>query len=327
MKKTLIFIMVLLLTTAVGGVNAKTLVLKAGHSNPPSHPMHVQAEELASYVKEKTGGRIEVEIFPNEMLGSDKQMLEQLRMGALDIHIAPQGVVSAYTPKLAAIGLPFLLQNYKQVAAVCDGKIGEQIGDDLNKEGMILLHFWDNGFRHITNNVRPISIPEDLKGLKIRTPEDEMTLAIFKALGANPAPLAFSELYMALQQKVFDGQENPSTNIYHSKFFEVQKYLSLTGHKYETSPFIVSPKTWKKLSKEEQEILTEAAVKYGVKNRAVFKAQDEKYNKELGNLGMKVNEADTAAFQKASQAVYTEYRGKCGDAFIDELIETVKNTK
>ena len=326
MKKTLIVFMALLLITAVGQAQAKTLVLKAGHSNPPSHPMHVQAEELADYVKDKTGGKIKLEIFPNEMLGSDKQMLEQVRMGALDIHIAPQGVVSAYTPKMAAIGLPFLLQNYKQVAAVCDGKIGDQIGADLAKNGMILLHFWDNGFRHITNNVKPIYKPGDLKGLKIRTPEDEMTLAIFKALKANPAPLSFSELYMALQRKVFDGQENPSTNIYHSKFFEVQKYLSLTGHKYETSPFIVSAKTWKKLSKKDQKILTEGAIKFGVKNRAVFKAQDAKYNKELGNMGMKINEADLGAFQKASQAVYKEYRGKCGDAFIDELIETVKRT-
>ena len=327
MKKTLIFCLVVLLAASVGGVNAKTLVLKSGHSNPPSHPMHVQAEELAAFVKEKTGGKIEIQIFPNEMLGSDKQMLEQVRMGALDIHIAPQGVVSAYTPKMAAVGLPFLLQNYKQVAAVCDGKIGEMIGADLAKEGMVLLHFWDNGFRHITNNVKPIKKPEDLKGLKLRTPEDEMTLAIFKALDANPAPLAFSELYMALQQKVFDGQENPSTNIYHSKFFEVQKYLSLTGHKYETSPFIVSERTWKKLSAEQQKILKEGAIKFGVKNRAVFKAQDEKYNVELGKMGMQVNDADTVAFQKASQAVYQEYRGKCGDAFIDELIKTVENTK
>ena len=327
MKKTLTIFMVLLLITAVGEVNAKTLVLKCGHSNPASHPMHVQAEELANYVKEKTGGRIEIEIFPNEMLGSDKQMLEQVRMGALDIHIAPQGVVSAYTPKMAAIGLPFLLQNYKQVAAVCDGKIGDQIGADLAKNGMVLLHFWDNGFRNITNNVHPINTPEDLKGLKIRTPEDEMTLAIFKALGANPAPLPFSELYMALQQKVFDGQENPSTNIFHSKFFEVQKYLSLTGHKYETSPFMVSAITWKKLSDKEQKILKEGAIKFGIKNRAVFKAQDEKYNKELSNLGMSTNQANVSAFKKASQPVYKEYRGKCGDAFIDGLLETVKSTK
>ena len=327
MKKSLNILIVLLLITAIGEAQAKTLVLKCGHSNPPSHPMHVQAEELANMVKEKTGGTIEIEIFPNEMLGTDKQMLEQVRMGALDIHIAPQGVVSAYTSKMAALGLPFLFQNYEQVAAVCDGEIGEQIGVDLAKKGMILLHFWDNGFRHITNNIRPINIPEDLKGLKIRTPEDEMTLAIFKTLGANPAPLSFSELYMALQQKLFDGQENPSTNIYHSKFYEVQKYLSLTGHKYETSPFIVSAKTWKKLSKEQQKILTEGAVEFGVKNRAVFKAQDEKYNKELGSMGMTINQADVAAFQKASKPVYVEYRGKCGDAYIDELIETIKTTK
>ena len=156
MKKALTIFMALLLITGIGVAQAKTLVLKTGHSNPPSHPMHVQAEELGNYVKEKTGGRIEVEIFPNEMLGSDKQMLEQVIMGALDIHIAPQGVVSAFTPKMAAIGLPFLLQNYKQVAAVCDGKIGEEIGEELAKQGMVLLHFWDNGFRHITNNVRPI---------------------------------------------------------------------------------------------------------------------------------------------------------------------------
>ena len=327
MKRIVIIMMALLLLTVAGDGSAKTLVLKCGHSNPPSHPMHVQAEELAAYVKENTGGRIEIEIFPNEMLGTDKQMLEQVRMGALDIHIAPQGVVSAYSPKMAAIGLPFLFQNYEQVAAVCDGKIGEQIGTDLSKNGMVLLHFWDNGFRHITNNVKPIRKPEDLKGLKIRTPEDEMTLAIFKTLGANPAPLPFSELYMALQQKVFDGQENPSTNIFHSKFYEVQKFLSLTGHKYETSPFIVSEKTWKKLSEKEQKVLKEGAIKFGIKNRAVFKAQDEKYNKELGNMGMTINQADIPAFQEASQPVYVEYRIKCGDAYIDELTNTIKNTK
>lgn len=306
------------------GQNEK-MTLKLGYSSPASNPWHACAEELAKYVNENTDGNITIDLFPAEVLGSDKQMAEMIKMGTLDMQIAPQGVLSNYEPKLAAIGLPFLFDSNEQAAKLLDGPMGEEIAADLPKQGIRVLAYWENGMRHTTNNIRPINTPKDLEGMKIRTPDDKMTISIYKALGANPAPLAYSELYMALSQGVFDGQENPVVNIHASKLYEVQKYISFTNHKYECKGFIISEATWKKLSPEYQKVITDAAKKYAILNRQMFAEQDKELRKDLEAKGMKLNTPDLEPFREATISVYDEWKEKLGEDFVNRVVSAAHN--
>jgi len=299
--------------------------LKLGYSSPESNPWHVCAQEMAQYVSDNTNGNVTISLFPAEVLGSDKQMAEMLKMGTLDMQICPQGVASDYEPKLAAIGLPFLFDSNEQAAKLLDGPIGEELVKDLpEKQGMRALAYWENGMRQTTNNLRPINVPADLKGMKVRTPNDKMTISIYKALGANPAPLAYNELYMALSQGVFDGQENPVVNIHASKLYEVQKYLSFTNHKYECKVFLVSETTWKKLSPEYQKVLIDAAKKFAIENRALFAQQDKELRDDLVAKGMILNTPDLAPFRKATTSVYDEWKGILGADLVNRVVEAAQ---
>lgn len=300
------------------------IVLKLGYSSPASNPWHICATDFAKYVNEKTNGKVQVDLFPAEMLGSDAEMAEMLKMGTLDMQIAPQGVVSNYEPKMAVLGLPFLFDSNEKAAKVLDGPIGEELAKNLPSKGMRVLAYWENGLRQTTNSKKPIETPADLKGLKIRTPNDKMTVSIYKTLGSNPAPLAYSELYLALSQHVFDGQENPVTNIYASKLYEVQKYLSITNHKYECKPFLISEKTWQKLPADVQKVIKEASQKYAVENRKLFKESDEKLLSELKAKGMQINKPDLEAFREASKPVYKDWESVFGVDLISRIKEEAK---
>ena len=217
---------------------ATTLTL--GHGAAPGNPRAVAAEAFAKLVGEKTEGRVTVNIAGSEQLGNDVAMLTSLRMGALDITANSQGAASGLVPELATLGLPFLFEDSAAAFRVLDGPIGAELGEKFAAVGMTPLGWWDNGIRHITNSKKPINTPADLQGLTIRTPADPMTIDIFQALGPSTEQIAFSELYVALQQGVVDGQENPLANIASSKIYEVNKYISLSGHKWECNPFLIS---------------------------------------------------------------------------------------
>lgn len=300
------------------------IVLKLGYSSPTSNPWHICAEKFAKYVSENTDGTVRIDLFPAEMLGSDKQMAEMVKMGTLDMQIAPQGVVANYEPKLAVLELPFLFDSNEKVAKVLDSPIGEELAKDLPSQGMRIIAYWENGLRQTTNNKKAIEKPEDLKGMKLRTPDNKMTISIFKALGANPAPLAYSELYMALSQGVFDGQENPVVNIHASKLYEVQKYISITNHKYEGKPFLVSEKTWKNLPEDVQEVLSEGAKIYAVENRKLFAEQNDKLLAELEENGMAVNKPDLEPFRAATKSVYDEWKEVFGEELVEKVIDASK---
>jgi tripartite ATP-independent transporter DctP family solute receptor len=303
---------------------ADKIVLKLGYSSPTANPWHTCAEKFAKYVNEKTGGNVTVDLFPAEVLGSDKQMAESIKMGTLDMHIAPQGVVAIYEPKMAALELPFLFDSPEKVAALLEGPMGEELAAGLPAKGIRVLAYWENGLRHTTNSKKPIEKPEDLKGMKIRTPENKMTISIFKALGANPAPLTYSELYLALSQGVFDGQENPITNIHASKFYEVQKYISLTYHKYEGKPFTVSEKVWKTLAPGMQKVIQDGAKIYAVENRAMFKESEIKLLEDLKVRGMKVSTRDLQPFREATKPVYAEWEQILGKDFVAKVVSSAK---
>ena len=204
--------------------------------------------KFAEVVKAKSNGRIEVQVAPSAQLGDDAAMVTALRTGALDISANSQGALANAVPEYAAFGMPFLFADLPQAWKLLDGPLGKELAEKSADKGMVVLGYWDNGIRHMTNSKRPITKPEDLKGLKMRTPPDAMTVDIMQALGAEAQQIKFAELYVALQQGVVDGQENPLVNIYASKLYEVQKYLSLTGHKYEMTPFLMSKRSWDRLS-------------------------------------------------------------------------------
>lgn len=324
-KKTLTFmILCLFLLVSVSNVFAageKEMTLKLGYSSPASNPWHICAEKFAAYVNENTDGMVTVDLFPAEVLGSDKQMAEMIKMGTLDMQIAPQGVVANYEPKMAALELPFLFDSNEKVAQLLDGPMGEELAKDLPAKGIRVLAYWENGLRQTTNNVRAITKPEDLDGMKIRTPDNKMTISIFKALGSNPAPLAYNELYMALSQGVFDGQENPVVNIHASKLYEVQKYISFTNHKYEGKPFLISEKTWEGLPEKYQDVIAEAAKIYAVENRKMFAEQDALLKEDLKAKGMKLNYPDLAPFREATSSVYDEWKSVLGADLVDQVVE------
>lgn len=296
--------------------------LKLGHSDTTSNLLHVSLEHFADDVFEKSNGRVKIDLYAAEQLGSNAEMAEMLEMGSLDAMMMPQGQEATYAPKLNALGLPFLFPNYDAVYAVLDGEIGDELVTDLANRNMIQIAYWENGLRQVTNSKTPINAPEDLKGLKIRTPEDSMTLAIFNALGASPSPLAFSELYLALQQGTFDGQENPVSNIHANNFQDVQKYIAITNHKYECKNMIFSLTTWNKLPEEVQTLLTESAKTFGDEHRKAIVNSSDTMLAELEEAGMEVTNPDPAAFQVATASVYDDFYAE--NDWAEDLVNRMK---
>lgn len=327
MKKAIALVLVGFLMVGVlfaGGQGeaetSRPVELTLGHGAAPSNPRHIVAVEMAEWVREQSNGTLLIEVVPSETLGNDRQMAESVSIGTLDLSINSQGPVASFNEQMSAIGMPFLFESPEVAYRVLDGEIGQELAQPLLAQGIRVLSYWDNGFRHITNNVRPITAPADLRGLRIRTPEDEITLAIFRTLGADPAPLAFGELYLALQQGVFDGQENPVTNIYFSNLHEVQRFLSLSNHKYEMCPLIASEAVWHTLSEEHQRILSEAAIRFANVHREQNNKLQEELLVEVRNSGVAVNQANVAALRDATASVYDQFRPRFGSEFVDRLL-------
>jgi len=321
-KYFLIICVSLIITFSLGSTTlAADFVLNCGMGNPKDNPMSVVADQFADWVYEQTNGRVEINNHYSESLGSDREMMESVIMGTLDMSINSQGAVSIFDKRFSIFGLPFLFANMEEVEAILGGPFGERFTEIVNKDNKFkLLGFFDNGFRFVTNSVRPINEPKDLKGLKIRTPEDNITIAIFKSLGANPSPLAFGELYLALSQGLFDGQENPPVNIYYSHFYEVQKYLSKTGHKYEMSPFVISNAAWNKLPFDIQNIIKKGVKKFSKLHREVNTKLNNELLDSLREEGMEINETDKEKFVEATAGLYDQLK----EEFPAELVEDLQ---
>lgn len=302
---------------------ATTLTL--GHGAAPGNPRSVAAEEFAKLVQQKTNGEVTVNIAGSEQLGNDVAMLTSLRTGALDLTANSQGAVSGLVPELAALGLPFLFADAAQAFRVLEGPVGQELAEKLNGVGIIALGWWDNGIRHITNSKKPIVKPEDLQGMKIRTPADPMTIDIFRALGAATEQIAFSELYVALQQGVVDGQENPLANIASAKIFEVNPYISLSAHKWESTPFLLSQIGAARLDAAQRTAVEEAATEAGQLQRRLMVEADKKHLADFkANLELKVNEVDRAAFEAATAPVIDAWREKPFGDFVGRVVEAAR---
>jgi len=305
-----------------GTCQEKPISLKLGHAVAPEHPYHLGAVKFAELVAQRTGNKVKIDVYPSTQLGNERDMVEGLQLGTIDLVVTSTGPLGGFVPKMFVVDLPFLFRDREHAYKVLDGPIGKEIFEAFSAKGIKGLAFWENGFRQITNNVRPIEKPEDLKGIKIRTMENKVHLASFRAFGASPTPMAWSEVYMALQQKTIDAQENPIAIIYYQKIYEVQKYLALTGHFYSPTPLLMSLKAYHALPKDIQKIMDDAAIECATYERNLLRDSEAKQIAELKAKGMQVTTPNKKPFQDAAAPVYKEFESQFGKDMIDKIIAT-----
>lgn len=302
--------------------NDKKIVLKLGTNTAPSHPENKAAQKLAEIVKEKSGGKMEIQVYDSAKLGDHKERLEGLRMGTIDMTTTSVGYMATYQPVMTIFEMPYIFKNKTHEFKVYDGEVGKDIDTSLQKDGFRVLAYFDMGARQVTNSKKPIKTPDDFKGIKLRVPDTKASIDGLKAMGASPTPMNFSELYMALQQKAVDGQENPFSIIESSKFYEVQKYISLTNHQLFAQVLLFSTKTWDKLSKDQQQILTDAAKEATTYERKIMQDEEDNLLKTLKDRGMEVNEVDVDAFMTAVKPLKEQYIKEFGQQakdFFDKI--------
>ena len=297
--------------------------LKFGHVGEPGSLFEASANEFARRANEKLGPDYKVVTFGSSQLGSDEQMVQKLKLGQLEFSL-PSTVMSSVTPEFGVFEMPYIIKDREHMERVRDAILESVLQPAVKAKGYRVLAVWENGFRHITNNLRPINKPEDLKGLKLRVPSGEWRLKMFQAYGANPSPMKFSEVFTALKTGVMDGQENPFVQIYSAKFQEVQKYLSLTGHVYTPAYVLVGESHFSQLPENIQKTLTETAqeVQDWVYDQAA--KGDEELLVKLREK-MEVNEPDKEAFVNASAAIYEEFSTQVKGG--KELIESIQKLR
>ncbi|MGO4670126.1 TRAP transporter substrate-binding protein [Bosea sp. 2RAB26] len=319
--------------TLAGGQAAaqfKERTIKLSAAVPQDHPFGAGAAALAACVTEKSGGKLKIQSFWNAQLGSDQQAVQAVRSGTLDIVVASTSPLVGLVPQLGAFDLPFLFANEKEADAVLDGPVGQKISERLLGVGLVNLSYWENGFRNMTNSRHPIQKWEDLQGLKVRVMQNNVFLDTFSNMGANAVPLAYGELYTALETKAIDGQENPYANIYSAKFYEAQKFLSITQHAYTPAVVMYSKRLWDQLSKDEQATLTSCATVSQGKERQANREQANEALAKLKELGMTINEVapgELKRMREKANAVYQKHAASIGGETLDAVQAQLKQLR
>jgi TRAP-type transport system periplasmic protein len=288
-----------------GAATAQTEI-KLGHVGEPGSLFAKSSEEFARRANERLAGKAKVVVFGSSQLGGDKELLQKLKLGTVEMAL-PSTVMSSESDLFGIFEMPYLVKDRKHMAAIEKDVFWPSLAPEAEKKGLKVLAVWENGYRHITNNRQPIKVPTDLKGIKLRVPEGKWRVKMFQTYGANPSPMKFSEVFTALQTGVMDGQENPFSQIVSAKFQEVQKFLSLTGHVYTPAYLTVGTKKWASLPADVRKVLEDTARET---QRFVYTTAEKDENELIGVIrkaGMQVNEADKAAFVAASKAVYEEF--------------------
>ena len=292
------------LSIATGSAAAQTEI-KFGHVGEPGSLFDRSAQEFARRANAKLGAKAKVVAYGSSELGGDPELMKKLKLGTVDLAL-PSTVMSSQVASFGLFEMPYLVKDRAHMAKIRDAVVNPILVPEAQKAGYHIIGIWENGFRQITNSKHPIRVPDDLKGLKLRVPQGGWRVKMFQAYGANPSPLALSEVFVALQTGVMDAQENPLAQIYPSRFYEVQKYLSMTGHVY-TPAFVTAGASWSKLSPDIQKVLTDTAVEMQPVVYKIAAELDDELLKKLKDAGMQVNEADKEAFIKASRAIYNEF--------------------
>lgn len=288
---------------------------KLGTDLPVTHSVNVRLKEAIAAIAAETGGRVEIQLFPNNQLGSDSDMMSQIRSGALELATFPGTVMSTLIPATALTGAGFLFSGYDKVWAAMDGPVGNYIRASIEKVNLVpFASVWDNGFRQVTTSTRPIRTPEDLKNFKIRVPVVPLWVNMFKTLGAAPVSLPLSEAYQALQTKVADGQENPLALIESAKFYEVQKYCSLTNHSWDGFWFVANGRLWKSLPADVQQVMAKHINAAARKQREDIARANVDLQKQLEAKGLVFNAVDNGAFRQVlrSSGFYAQVKERFG---------------
>jgi len=288
---------------------------KYANNLPVTHPLNVRAQEAVERIKKESNGRLEINIFPNNQLGGDTDMLAQVRSGGVEFFTPSALVIATVVPVAAINAVGFAFSDYNQVWAAMDGKLGAHVRAAIAKVGLVAMDkMWDNGFRQTTTSGKPIETAKDLAGLKIRVPVSPLSISMFKGLGASPTSLQFSEVYSALQTKIVDAQENPLPIIQVAKLYEVQKFCSLTNHIWDGFWFIANGRAWNRLPKDLQTIAARAINEAGVKQREDIKKLNDTVQADLSAKGLAFNRPASDSFraQLRQAGFYAEWRDKFG---------------
>ena len=305
-----------LFAIGTGKANAAEFSYKYANNSPVTHPLTIRTTEAMARIKEKTGGRVDIGVFPNSQLGSDTDMLSQLRSGAIEFFTLSGLILSTLVPVASINGIGFAFKDYGQVWPAMDGALGAHVRAEIAKRGLYAFaKQYDNGYRQITSAAKPIKTPEDLNGFKIRVPPSPLWTAMFKAFGASPTSINFSETYSALQTRIVDGQENPLAIIEAAKLYEVQKYLAVTNHMWDGFWFLANKKAWERLPEDLRVIVAKHINAAGLKERADVAALNATVQKELTDKGMIFNQPKTDSFRERMRKAgfYAEWKAKFGD--------------
>ena len=291
-------------------------VYKFANNLQDTHPMNVRAREMAAAIKAETQGRFELQIYPSSQLGSDTDTLSQLRSGGVEFFTMSGLILSILVPAAAINGIGFAFPNYDTVWKAMDGDLGTFIRAEIAKANILAMDkIWDNGFRQITSSSHPIATPEDLHGFKIRVPVSPLWTSMFKAFDASPASINFNEVYSSLQTKIVEGQENPLTLIENSKFYEVQKYCSITNHMWDGFWFLANRRAWERLPPDVRTIVAKHINAAALKERIDLAALGSTVEKTLERSGMKLNQPDPAPFRDKLRKAgfYSDWKAKFGE--------------
>lgn len=308
-----------LAATTIMVTAAHSAQITLGHGAHPGNPRYIAAEKWGEIYEACTEGADSVNVAPSATMGDDVEMLTSTAAGVMEITANSQGAMSQIVPEIGLLGLPFLFSDLPTAWRVVDGEVGDLLDARAQVAGLKILGFWDNGIRHISHVSKHVPTPDDLAGMNIRTPPGEMAFAVFSALGSSPAPLGFAELPSALQSGVFDGQENPLTNIHSSKIHEITPYITLTGHMYEATPVVAGLAWWSGLDESKQACALQATREAGELQRQISLEADSSLRPIMEAEGVTFLEADIDAYRDATKSVYDTYAER-----YPELVEALR---
>ena len=300
--------------------------LKLGHFGSENHPSHTAAKQFAENVAKRTNGEVKIAIYPNNALGSPPEVLEQVVLGAVDMSLSGQDQLAKHVKLFDAVSIPFSVSGYDHMDRVLDGPFKEWAAPEVEKVGLVYLSSWEWGFRQITNSKRPILTPDDVKGLKIRTPPAMSYQAAIEALGGNVQTIAFSELVMAMRQGVVDGQENPIGVIYDLKLYESQKYITIVNYLYSSMTHVVNKRSWDKLTSEQQQIIREESDSARLLMRKLARDEEAAQMADMRSKGVQIDEPDLKPFAEKMGPAYEKIRANIGAENFDKWMEMAKAT-
>jgi TRAP-type transport system periplasmic protein len=316
-------LLVAVAVTALGAAQAQTRTIKFANQNAKGHPVVLGMEKFAEIVEAKSGGKLKVNVFPGGALGSDQANVSAIQGGTLEMASMNSGIFASVVKDFAIYDFPFLFGNPKEADAVVDGPFGKSLHAKLEEKGMVGLAYYELGFRQITNSKRPITKVEDIAGLKLRVIPNPINVDWVSALGANPTPLPFPELYAALEQKAVDGQENPFATINGAKLYEVQKHLAITNHQYNPQSVVISKKFWDSLSADEKKIVQDAAIESAKYQREQSRSAAAGILENLKKNGMQITElppAEVAKLREKVKPVIAKHSASVGDATVKAVM-------